>query len=123
MKRKFVHLFLSVILLASLVSCVGLQEKWGALTPDQKAQVIIGDIQGQLTNAFNTGKAYIATKPEYQEKWKTQIVPAFDIANKALASVIVLGKTKPLTPEFVYAQVQPQVTNVVNLLILIGAIK
>ena len=123
MKRKFVPLFLSVILLATLVSCVELQEKWRALTPDQKAQVIIGDIQGQLTNAFNTGKAYIATKPEYQEKWKTQIVPAFDIANKALASVIVLGKTKPLTPEFVYAQVQPQVTNVVNLLILIGAIK
>jgi len=123
MKRKFVPLFLSVILLVTLVSCVELQEKWKALTPDQKAQVIIGDIQGQLTNAFNTGKAYIATKPEYQEKWKTQIVPAFDIANKALASVIVLGKTKPLTPEFVYAQVQPQVTNVVNLLILIGAIK
>ena len=119
-KFRFIVIPLLVVL---LLGCAGLQEKWNALTPDQKARIIINDIQGQLNNAFATGKAYVTAKPEYQEKWKTQIVPAFDVANKSLASVIAIGKTKPITPEFVYAQVMQNVTNVLNLLIQIGAIK
>ena len=123
MKRKLVVMLLGIMLLASLVDCAGIQAKWDLLTPDEKARVIISDLQGQLTNAFDHGKAYVATKPELQARWKSEIIPSFDVANKALASVILVGKTKPLTPEFVYAQVQGQVNNVINLLIQIGAVK
>ena len=119
MKRK-VFVGLAIVL---MVGCAGIQEKWGALTPDEKGRIIISDLQGQLDNAFNQGKAYVVAKPELQTQWKTKIIPAFDVANKALASVIVVGKTQPLTPEFVYAQTQAQVTNVLNLLIQLGAIK
>mgnify|MGYP001566531432 CR=1 FL=1 len=120
MKRKVLVGLLAIVL---LVGCAGLQAKWAALTPDEKARIVISDLQGQLDNAFTQGKAYVAAKPELQVKWKSNIIPAFDVANKALASVIVVGKTKPLTPEFVYAQAQVQVTNVLNLLIQLGAIK
>ena len=120
--RKFKFLAVLVMVLL-LVGCAGIQAKWGALTPDEKARVVISDLQGQLDNAFTQGKTYVAAKPELQAQWKAKIIPAFDVANKVLASVILVGKTKPLTPEFVYAQAQAQVTNVLNLLIQLGAIK
>ena len=121
MRKVRVVLVLSVFLF--LVSCAGVQEKWNALTPDQKARIIVNDLQDQLTHAFDTGKAYVTANPKYQDKWKAEIVPAFDVANKALASVIAVGKTKPLTPEFVYGQAQAVVNNVLNLLVQIGALK
>lgn len=118
-----VRFIIPLLLVLSLVACAGIQTKWNALTPDEKARIIINDLQGQVDNAFTEGKAYVAAKPELQAKWKTQIIPAFDVANKAIASAITLGKTKPLTPDIVYAQAQAQVTNVLNLLIQMGAIK
>ena len=120
MKRKVLVGLLGLML---LVSCAGLQAKWAALTPDEKARIVISDLQGQLDNGFTQGKAYVIANPKYQDVWKSKIVPAFSVANQSLASVITLGKTKPLTPEFVYAQAQVQVTNVLNLLIQLGAIK
>jgi len=119
-KVKFLAVLAMVVL---LVGCAGIEEKWGELTPDQKARIVIDDLQGQLDNAFNQCLALVVAKPELRDKWKTQINPAFDLANKALGSVIAIGKTKPLTPEFVYAQVQTQITNALNFAIQIGAIK
>jgi len=118
-----VRLVIPLLLVLVLLSCAGLQEKWNALTPDQKARIVINDIQGQLDNSFTQGKAYVAANPKYSEKWKKEIVPAFDVANKALASAIQIGKTKPITPDFVYMQVTVQVNQVLNLLIQIGALK
>ena len=120
--KKF-RFVLPLLLCLVLIACAGLQDKWNALTPDEKARIIIGDIQGQLDNAFTQGKAYVTTKPQYAEKWKKEIVPSFSVANQSLASVIAIGKTKPITPEFVYARVMIEVTNVLNLLISIGMIK
>lgn len=115
---------LSVLLVFLLAaSCAGLQEKWNALTPDQKARIIINDLQEQLTTAFDQGKAYVTAKPQYQAKWKSEIIPAFDVANKALADAIALGKAKPLTPAIVYEKVGNTVNNVLDLLIKIGAMK
>lgn len=121
--RCKIQWFLVMVLFLSLVACAGVQEKWNKLTPDEKARIVIGDIQGQLDNFFTTGKAYVTANPKYQDKWKKEIVPAFDVANKALAGVITLSRTKPLTPDMVYATVQAQVNNVLALLIQIGAIK
>jgi hypothetical protein len=119
MKRKVLVCLLGVVLLACFISCSTIQEKWSALTPDQQARIIIDDLQGQLDNAFVSVKAQIGTKPE----WKSTIVPAFDVANKALADVIAIGKTQPLTPELVYSKVQNQINNVLNLCVQFGWIK
>jgi hypothetical protein len=124
--RKARLLIIPILLACMLISCAALQnvqDKWNLLTPEQKAQIVISDLQGQLDNAFTQSKVMVMAKPELVDKWKTQIVPAFDVANKALASVIAVGKTKPLTPEFVYAQAQALVTNALNFAIQIGAIK
>jgi len=99
--------FLVMIVLMSLVACATTQEKWNKLTPNEKARIVIGDIQGQLNGAFDSAKLQIGYKPE----WKTKVVPAFDVANKALADVGV------------DAMVQNQVSNVLNLCVQLGWIK
>ncbi len=119
-KLRFIFILLLVLV---LVSCAELQKKWNALTPDEKARVIINDLQDQLTDAFDTGKAYVVANPKYQDRWKNEIVPAFDLANKSLASVVKMGQSQTLTPALVYKEVQGAVTNVMSLLIEIGAKK
>jgi len=116
--RKFSSVLLVACLLL-LAACAGVQEKWDKLTPDEQARVVINNLQGQLENAFVSAKTQIGTKPE----WKTKAVPAFDLANKTLARVIEAGKTTPLTPAFVYAQVQGLVNDVLNLCTQLGWVK
>ena len=119
MKRKVLVYLVGILLLAGLISCASIEEKWSELTPDQQARIVIDGLQDQLDNAFDSVKAQIGSKPE----WKSKIVPAFDVANKALAGVIVIGKTQPLTPELVYAKVQNQINNVLNLCVQFGWVK
>jgi len=123
MKRKISLFLVMAVMMAMVVSCTGVQEKWNALTPDEKARVVVSDIQAQLNTLFDTGKAYVTANPKYQEKWKGQIVPAFDVANKALASSMILAKAGKITPDQVYAQVQPVLNSVITLLVSIGAVK
>lgn len=123
MKKKLV---LVLLLAVALIGCQYLgtiQAKWDKLTPDEKARVVINDLQGQLNGLFDTGKAYVVQKPEHQAMWKQTLVPAFDQTNKALRTVIDLGKTKPLTPEYVYQTVNPRINEIVAYLVKIGAIK
>jgi hypothetical protein len=122
---KSAKVILTIFMLTFLIfiGCAGIQEKWNALTPDEKARVVLNDLQSQLNTLFDTGKAYITANPQYQNKWKTQIVPAFDVANKSLASAMTLAKSGQLTPDQVYAQVQPVINSVINLLVSIGAAK
>jgi hypothetical protein len=115
---------LLVLLLAFLVACTAtLQEQWNALTPKDQAMVVINQAQDQLTDNFRIGKDYVAAKPEYQAVWKAEIVPAFDLANKAVKSALNLATTGTITPDIVYKEVMPLVKVVLTKLVAIGAIK
>jgi len=122
MRRASVVLLMCIVL-AGCSYFGTVQSKWNALTPDEKARIIVSDLQGQLNNLFDTGKTYVTSKPEYQNIWKSTIVPAFDQANKSIATVIALGKTQTLTPDYVYSVVNPRLQEVLNYLVKIGAIK
>jgi len=119
-KARFLVVLAMVVL---LVGCAGIEEKWSALSPDEKGRIVLNDLQTQLNTLFDTGKAFIVAHPEHQAAWKGQIVPAFDTANKSLRAAIELSKTKPITPEQAYAQIQPLINSVINLLVSIGAVK
>ncbi len=119
MKRKAIP-FLILIVLLTCFACAGIQAKWQVLTPDAKARIVISDLQGQLDNLFTQGKAYVTANPSKQVEWKNKVNPSFDVANKALADVIAIGKTKPLTPDFVYARVQNSINLVLSLLNTLG---
>ena len=112
-----------ILLVLMLVACATTQEKWKALTPDEQARIVIDDLQGQIDNAWSGCKAYVDANPKYHDQWIKTINPAFSAANKALASVMAIGKTKPITPAFVYEQVQKQLTNALTLATQIGWIK
>jgi hypothetical protein len=114
-----------VVLLVSLLlfSCAGIQGKWNALSPDEKARVVVSGMQNQLENLFDTGKAYVGANPQYKEVWKTRAVPAFDLANSTLRAVEVTAQVKGTAPAAIYQQMQPLIDKVMSLLIEIGAIK
>jgi len=120
MKRK---VFIPILLLLLLVSCATIQEQWNKLTPDEKARIVINDLQTQLSNLWETGKTYVDANPQYQEKWKKEIVPIFDSANKNLKVAITLSKVNQITPDVVYQNIQPAINSIIIMLVQIGAIK
>ena len=116
MRNKLKVIAILILFLAFSLACSqGFQAKWNALTPDEKARVIINDLQSQLNTKFDEAKAIVTLKPEYQTIWKTEIVPAFDMANKALKSASILAQQGKMTPDEVYAQITPLIAKVVNL--------
>jgi enamine deaminase RidA (YjgF/YER057c/UK114 family) len=116
-------LVLILTLVVGLTGCATFQENWDALTPDQKARVIVNDLQAQTEHAFDTSKAYVVAHPQYQATWQNEIVPAFNVTNEALKNVIVLAQGGDITPDQVYEQIQPLLNKIVALLDSIGAPK
>lgn len=112
----FGWLVIITLLLVLMVGCA----HWDALTPDEKARATVDLMQTQLEEMFDQSKLYVDAHPEYLEKWKTEIVPAFDVANKTLLDVINLAKTKDMTASEVRAIVQPLINRVVFFLGQIG---
>jgi hypothetical protein len=116
---------LAVVLVALvlLAGCASVQTSWNNLSTDEKARIVVGDLQTQLSNAFDTGKAYVTANPSKQAEWKAKVIPAFDVANKALASAATLAKEGKTTPDAVYAQVQPLLNAVIAALKSMSALK
>lgn len=120
MKRKVVVGLLVMVLMVGLMSCATSTVQ---LTKDQEARIILNSIQDNLGVLFDTGKAFVATNPKYQEIWKMKINPSFDVANKTVASALDLAKKGQYTPAEVKAMVVPLVNSVIALLAQIGAIQ
>lgn len=109
---------LMVLVLIVLAACAGQQ-----LTKDQEARIALNAAQQNLATLFDTGKAYATANPTFQANWKAKVVPAFDVANKAVASALELAKKGQYTPADVQAKVMPLVNSVIALLGQYGVIK
>lgn len=114
MKRLLAVTLIVMLFLAS--ACASIQQQWDKLTPDEKARVVIADMQKQLNTLFDTGKQYVTLHPEAKETWQTKAVPAFDLANKALAATIKISSTQGITPDEIYQVVTPLIDKVLQIL-------
>ncbi len=126
-KRKNLKLLFLVPVIFALAGCSlftppPADQFWNNLNPDQKARIIIDGLQTKLGILFDNGKTYIVVHPQYQQDWQKKIVPAFDLANKAIKDQITLGKAGALNPDNVYLSLQPLVNQVVLYLVQIGAV-
>jgi hypothetical protein len=106
-----------IILIIALIGCTA---SWELLTPDQKARAIIDGMQLQLNDLFDQGKAYIDTHPDKLEVWQTEIIPVFDMANKAIADTIELAKLEKIGPRDVQQKLMPFLNRVLMHLDNIG---
>jgi hypothetical protein len=122
MKRRMYVSVAMVLAVFVLASCADMQTKWNAMTPDQKARVVTSGMQTQLSNLFDSGKAFVSANPAQQATWKGTVIPAFDAANKSLAGAQKMLQAGTLTPDAVYAQVQPLINVVINALTQMGVI-
>lgn len=93
------------------------------ISGNKEARRILNDLQNHLNNLFDTGKEYVTVNPQYQEMWKTQILPAIELANKTIGNTIKLYRQEELTPNKVHSIVQPYINGVIFLLMQIGALK
>ena len=122
--RNISVLFVLVVFMAGCASfgayMADLQSKWNKLTPNEKALIVVGGFQDQLSTLFATGKSYVAANPAKTEEWKTSVVPAFDTANRALKNYIILIGQGKCTPELVFKEIPPLVQSVITLLQAMG---
>ena len=116
--RRNARFIAPLLLMLMLVACAGSQ-----VTPDQEARIVLNQVQDNLTVLFDIGKTYVSANPQYQEAWKTKIVPTFDTANKSMAAALALAKEGKYTPADVQAKIMPVINSIVALLAQIGAIK
>lgn len=122
MRKRLLAVMMVVALLFVFAGCATVAEKWEALTPDQKARVIISDFQDQLDNLFHVGKTYVEANPEAIEAWKTDVVPVISTANKTLSHLMELAQIKDVTPDVVYEKMTPLIEDITALLVQLGAI-
>ena len=122
LRKKYLFVVMVLVLLVAVAGCKTVAEKWESLTPDEKARVVIDDFQTQLDNLFHAGKTYVDAHPEAVTVWKQRIVPAFSTANKTLAHLISLAQLEELTPDAVYDEMGPWITEITALLVQLGAI-
>lgn len=113
--------FLKLAAVLTMVVFIGVGcASWELLTPDQKARAIVDGMQLQLNDLFDQGKAYVDAHPEHLEVWQTEIIPVFDMANKAIADVIELAKLEQIGPRDVESKIVPFLNRVLMHLDKIG---
>ena len=96
--KRFKNIYIILLVIVFLISCSTLQQKYKALSEDEKARLHVSALQDSLSVSFDSAKIYVTAHPEKQIEWKTKIVPMFDIANKVLRDIILEGSTgKQLT--------------------------
>ena len=120
--RRVQITFICLLLMVFCLGCTGIQEKWDLLTPDEKARVVIGDIQDQLDIMFDQAKIYFDAHPEHESVWVNDIVPAFKVANETIADVMALAQAEEITPQLVYSRISPFIAKIVNLVAKYGLI-
>ena len=97
---KKVKVTLVLVLCMAMLSCSSLTQikaNWTTMKSDEKARVVCEFLQTELGTLFDSGKAYVTAHPDTQAVWKAKVVPAFDIANKALAGYMVQAKADKVT--------------------------
>ena len=116
-KKVFIQAILVILMAVLMVGCA----HWAELTRQEKARTVADGIQEELDEMFDSSKMYLDLHPEYQEKWKTKIVPAFDLANKTLKEVSELAKMEVITPDEVRQRMIPLLNRLIRYLVEIGA--
>lgn len=119
-QKRTILVVLMIFFLMSCTTIATLQQQWNKLTPNEKARIVVGGFQDQLNTLFDIGKAYVDKNPDKLPVWKSQVVPAFDTANKALKGYIILIGAGTATPEMLYKEIPPVIKSVISLLTNMG---
>jgi hypothetical protein len=117
----------AIVTLAFLVIFLGgcqlfqtTQEQWNKMTPDEQSRVVISGLQKQLNTKFDETKLFVTGKPELQDTWKRNLVPAFDTCNKSLLKMKGLAEKGQMTPDQVYITFKPELDKLILYLLQIG---
>ncbi len=117
MKRKIASIFISVILLAGLMGCATLQQKWDKATDDERARIVVSQTQKSLKLAFISAQTFIVSNPKYKDDWKNRVLPMFEVTNNILGDLIKKGQAgQKLTYLQVLVAVGSRVTDIITII-------
>jgi len=121
---RFARVLLAIVLVLVVLGCTkNIRDQWNELAPSDQAKIILDQAQDQLIDNFRIGMEYVTARPQYDTIWRSEIVPAFDLANKSVKAGLNLAATGTITPDKVYSEIMPLVRAVLSKLVAIGAIK
>lgn len=105
------------VLLAGLIGasgCATLQGKWQSATEDEKARLILADMQATLDSMLDFGTIYVVSHPDKKADWQTRVLPLFKSANDMIGENIRLAKANAgkVTVAGVLSAVQPKIAEI-----------
>jgi hypothetical protein len=87
--KKCLKVLTILSLIFLLVACATIKEKWDKLSPQEQNRLILNGIQKSFNDLFIQARDYVVANPKYEKDWTTKILPAFNVANRALKQVIL----------------------------------
>jgi hypothetical protein len=116
-------LFLMLIMaLALSMSCSTLQGKWKTATEDEKARLILADMQTGVDSALEFGEIYIATHPDKKPDWQARVLPLFKSVNDMIGENIRSAEANQgkVTVLSVLSAIRPKIAEIEVILIQWG---
>ncbi len=113
--KKFKFGIVSVLLLL-LVGCftANLQSQWNKASEDERARIVLNQMQTSVDTLLDTGAAYIAVHPEKKADWQQRVLPMFKSVNDMIGENIKLAKANQgkVTVAQIMAAIQPKIAEI-----------
>jgi len=105
-----------------LAACSTLQGQWKTATEDEKARLILADIQTSVDSMLDFGSIYIASHPDKKTDWQTRVLPLFKAVNDMIGQNIILAKANEgkVTVAGVLSTIQPKLAEIEAIIITWG---
>jgi hypothetical protein len=106
----------------SLTGCATLGSRWNAATEDEKARLILDDLQTSVDSMLEFGEIYVAIHPEKKPDWQTRVLPLFKAVNEMIGKYIPLAEANAgkVTVWQVLSTIQPKLAEIEAILIKWG---
>jgi hypothetical protein len=121
-KMILIIFLLPAMLMGPLTSCSTLQGKWKTATEDEKARLILADMQTSVDSMLDFGSIYIASHPDKKTDWQTRVLPLFKAVNDMIGENIQLAKANEgkVTVAGVLSTIQPKIAEIEAIVISWG---
>jgi hypothetical protein len=113
-KMIIIAFLLPAMIVGLLGGCVNLQSQWNKATEDERARIVLNQMQMSLDTLLDTGAAYVAVHPEKKADWQQRVLPMFKSVNNMIGENIKLAKENQgkVTVAQVMAAIQPKITEI-----------
>lgn len=111
-----------VAMFALNIGCSTLTGKWKTATEDEKARLILADMQESVDSMLQFGESYVATHPDKKSDWQSRVLPLFKSVNDMIGENIKSAKANQgkVTVSGILTAIQPKLTEIETIIVSWG---